>query len=159
MALQNMKSIWWMASEENATLMDRAKKLYHHKLIEGTSSTTLVEENKERQPSKDPLTKGWALKNARTSKRFNERFNVLVYFCANVHNEHCDTFRYDTVEGENGHSLLWCAAHKGSTSSGIKPVQVIMSLLFTLFCQTLCFTNRATILFLIPINGKTVVDW
>jgi hypothetical protein len=58
--------------EENATLMDRAKKLYHHKLIEGTSSTTPVEENKERQAAKDPLTKGWALKSARTSKRFNE---------------------------------------------------------------------------------------
>jgi hypothetical protein len=58
--------------EENAALMDRPKKLYHDKLIEGTSSTVSVEENKKQQPSKDPLTEGWALKSMRASKRFNE---------------------------------------------------------------------------------------
>ena len=58
--------------EENATLMDRAKKLYQHKLTEGTSSTASVEENKQRRPSKNLLVKGWALKAAKTSKRFNE---------------------------------------------------------------------------------------
>jgi hypothetical protein len=52
--------------------MDRAKKLYHDQLIEGTSSTVSVEENKEQQPSKDPLTKVWSLKSTRASKRFNE---------------------------------------------------------------------------------------
>ncbi len=57
--------------EENATLMDRAKKLYQHKLTEGTSSTASVEENKQR-PSRNLLLKGWALEAAKTSKHFNE---------------------------------------------------------------------------------------
>jgi hypothetical protein len=52
--------------------MDRAKNLYHDKLIEGTSSTVSVEENKEQQPSKNPSTKGWALKSMQSSKRSNE---------------------------------------------------------------------------------------
>jgi len=57
--------------EERSTLLDQSKMLYQHKLLEGSSTTETVE-SLSGDSSPSPLTKGWALKTTKSSRRFND---------------------------------------------------------------------------------------
>ena len=58
---------------ERATLLDQAKKMYHVKLLEGTSAeATSQGERATAQERHNLLARGWVLKQTKKAGRFNE---------------------------------------------------------------------------------------
>ena len=58
--------------EERAPLLDRAKTLYHHKLLEGARPIISLEDRSGEASATSSLTRGWALKTTKSSRRFTE---------------------------------------------------------------------------------------
>ena len=62
---------------ERDTLLDKAKKLYQTKLIEGTSAPATIQGDTTGKDSEEILPEGWALKSPKKGTRFNEaNFNL-----------------------------------------------------------------------------------
>ena len=62
---------------ERDTLLDKAKKLYQTKLIEGTSAPATIQGDMTGKDSEEILPEGWALKSPKKATRFNEaKFNL-----------------------------------------------------------------------------------
>lgn len=57
---------------ERDTLVDKAKKLYHAKLVEGASAPPTIQGHTTAQESVPTLREGWALKSSKKSYRFSE---------------------------------------------------------------------------------------
>ena len=58
--------------QERAPLLDRAKRLSHHKLLEGASQVISSEYHLGETSATSSLTRDWALKTTKSSRRFNE---------------------------------------------------------------------------------------
>ena len=59
-------------ARERDTLVDKAKKLYHAKLVEGASAPPTIQGHTTAQESVPTLREGWALKSSKKSYRFSE---------------------------------------------------------------------------------------
>ena len=81
---QQMKRYWMILCEglsapfqcklvpEKETLLDRAKKLYQTKLIEGTSASATILGDTTGKDNMGILPEGWALKSPKKATRFNK---------------------------------------------------------------------------------------